>query len=85
MKAGLLNVVIFEGGVKKLELLTLTNVIRTQVWEVKYGRIVGDGNLLIGCNHEVQMEKAKKNPKNPKLINDCVNMHKMFQRRQYSY
>lgn len=28
--------------------------------EVKYVRVLGDGNLLIGCNAEEQREKAKK-------------------------
>jgi len=27
---------------------------------VKYARILGDVNLLVGCNNEVQMKKAKK-------------------------
>lgn len=27
---------------------------------MKYARILGDGNLLIGCNNEGQIEKAKK-------------------------
>lgn len=40
--------------------LKLTKIIREKVGEVKYARILGDGNLLVGCNNEVQMEKAKK-------------------------
>lgn len=27
---------------------------------MKFARILGDGNLLIGCNSDVQMERAKK-------------------------
>lgn len=27
---------------------------------MKYARVLGDGNLLIGCNTDEQMEKAKK-------------------------
>jgi len=49
-----------EGGVKKMDPLKLTKIIREKVGEVKYARILGDGNLLVGCNNEVQMEKAKK-------------------------
>lgn len=62
-KIRLLNVVVRfegEGGVKKMDPLKLTKIIREKVGEVKYARILGDGNLLVGCNNEVQMEKAKK-------------------------
>lgn len=62
-KGGLMNVVVrFEGeeGVKKIDPLKLSKVIRRQVGEVKYARVLGDGNLLIGCSTEAQMEKAKK-------------------------
>lgn len=58
-----LNVVVRfdgEGGIKKMDPLTITKIIRTQVGEVKYAKVLGDGNLLIGCNTETQVEKARK-------------------------
>lgn len=58
-----LNVVVRfegEGGVKKIEPLKLTKIIRAQVGEVKYARVLEDGNMLIGCNSEAQVEKAMK-------------------------
>lgn len=61
-KAVMLNVVIRfegEGGVKKIDPLKLTKIIRAQVGEVKYARILGDGNLFIGCNSDAQIDKAK--------------------------
>ena len=54
-KKGDFNVVVRyegEGGVKKMDLLKITQIIRTQVGEVKYAKVLGDGNLLIGCNTE---------------------------------
>ena len=58
-----LNVVVRfdgEGGVKKMDPLTITKIIRTQVGEGKYAKVLGDGNLLTGCNTETQVEKARK-------------------------
>lgn len=63
-KIEVMNVVVwFEGerGENKVDLLKLTQIIRGEVGEVKYGRILGDGNLRIGCNTEQQAEKSKKN------------------------
>ena len=39
----------FDGneGVKKMDPLKLTKILRGQVGEVKYARVLGDGNLLI--------------------------------------
>lgn len=49
----MLNVVVrFKGKLKKVDPLKLTKIIRGQVGEVKYVRVLGDGNLLIGCNTE---------------------------------
>ncbi|XP_067275529.1 uncharacterized protein [Pseudorasbora parva] len=62
-KSMLFNVVVRfegEGGVKRIDPIKLTKIIKEQVGEVKYARILGDGNLLIGCSNERQMEKAKK-------------------------
>ncbi len=39
-----------EGGIKKIDPIKLTKIIKEQIGEVKYARILGDGNLLIGCN-----------------------------------
>ena len=39
-------------GVNKLEPLKLTKIMRAQVGEIKYVRVLKDGNLLIGCNSE---------------------------------
>ena len=39
--------------------LKITKIIRAQVGEVKYAKVLGDGNLLIGCNTETQVEKAR--------------------------
>jgi len=49
-----------EGGVKKMDPLKITKIFRTQVGEVKYAKVLGDGNLLIGCNTKTQVEKARK-------------------------
>lgn len=49
-----------EGGVKRIDPLKLTKIIKEKVGEVKYARILGDGNLLVGCNNEIQVEKGKK-------------------------
>ncbi len=46
-------------GIKKTDPIKLTKIIKGQIGEVKYARILGDGNLLIGCN-KVKMEKARK-------------------------
>lgn len=65
-----LNVVVRfegEGGVKKIEPLKLTKIIRAQVGEVKYARVLEDGNMLIGCNSEAQVEKAMKMNKIDKI------------------
>lgn len=61
LRSELFNVVVRfegEGGVKKTDPLKLTNIIKAQV-EVKYARVLGDGNLLIGCSSEKLMEKAR--------------------------
>lgn len=49
------NVVVrfVEPGVKSLDLLKLTKIIKKQVGEVKYARIINDGNLLIGCEEKI--------------------------------
>ena len=63
-RKGSLNVVVRfegEGGVKKMDPLKITKIIRAQVGEVKYAKVLGDGNLLIGCNTETQVDKAKRN------------------------
>lgn len=49
-----------EPGVKSLDPLKLTKIIKNQVGEVKYARILNDGNLLIGCNSEEQVGRALK-------------------------
>lgn len=52
-KAGLLKVVVRfegEGGVKTFDLLKLPKNIVVQVGQVKYVKVIGDGNLLIGGN-----------------------------------
>lgn len=59
-KTGSLEVVVRfegEGGVKEMEPLQLTKIIRAKVGEVKYVRVQGNGNLLIECD---QVEKARK-------------------------
>lgn len=45
---------------KKLDPLKLTQIIRRQVGEVRYASVLGDGNLLIGCNTEEEVQKEKK-------------------------
>lgn len=62
-REGIPNVVVrFEGedGVKKLSPLKLTKIVRDCIGEVKYVRVLGDGNLLVGCSNEEQVGKAKK-------------------------
>lgn len=62
-KAGVLSVVLRfegEGGVKKTDPLKLTKIIRGQIGEVNHAKVLGDGNLLIGCSSEEQVVKAKK-------------------------
>ncbi|TDH16307.1 hypothetical protein EPR50_G00018610 [Perca flavescens] len=49
-----------EPGVKSLDPFKLTKIIKNQVGEVKYARILNDGNLLIGCNSEEQIGRALK-------------------------
>ena len=49
-----------KGGVKKVNPIKLTAILKRLVREVKYARVLGDRNLLIGCKMEVQVEKAKK-------------------------
>ena len=49
-----------EPGVKSLDPLKLTKIIKNQVGEVKYARVLNDGNLLVGCNSEEQIERALK-------------------------
>lgn len=63
VKEGILNVVVRfegEGGIKKIDPIKLTKIIKNQIGEVKYARVLGDGNLLIGCENEIQLDKAKK-------------------------
>ena len=65
-RKGSLNVVVRfegEGGVKKMDPLKITKKKpkkRARVGEVKYAKVLGDGNVLIGCNTETQVDKAKK-------------------------
>ena len=62
-RKGSLNVVVRfegEGGVKKMDPLKITKIIRAQVGEFKYAKVFGDGDLLIGCNTEIQVDKAQK-------------------------
>lgn len=40
--------------------MELTRVIKHQVGEIKYVRILRDGNIMIGCNSTNQVEKARK-------------------------
>lgn len=40
--------------------LKFTKIIKKQVGEVKYARILNNGNLLIGCSSEEQVGKALK-------------------------
>ncbi|XP_041927035.1 uncharacterized protein LOC121690512 [Alosa sapidissima] len=56
------NVVRFDedGGVKSIDPINLTKIIKNQVGEVKYARILSDGNLLIGCVSEEQVGRAEK-------------------------
>lgn len=56
------NVVVrfVEPGVRSLDPLKLTKIIKKQVGKVKYARILNDGNLLIGCSSEEQIGKALK-------------------------
>lgn len=49
-----------EEGVKKIDPLKLTRALKAQVGEIKYAKILRDGNLLVGCNTEVQVERARK-------------------------
>ncbi|XP_014891407.1 uncharacterized protein LOC106949576 isoform X3 [Poecilia latipinna] len=58
-----LNIIIRfdEGdGVKKIDPLKLTKALKAHIGEIKHAKILRDGNLLIGCNSEGQVEKAKK-------------------------
>lgn len=47
-------VVRFEGGdgAKKIGPVKQTKVLREQVGEIKFARVLDDGNLLIGCKDE---------------------------------
>lgn len=63
LRSELFNVVVRfegEGGVKKTDPLKLTKIIKARIGELKYARVLGDGNLLIGCSSEKQMEKTKR-------------------------
>lgn len=54
-------VVRFEGdGVKNVDPIKLTNIIKKQVGEVRYAGVLNDGNLLIVCTSEEQAERAGK-------------------------
>lgn len=44
-----------EEGIKRMDLLKLPRVLRAQVGEIKYAKLLRDGNLLIGCNLEVKL------------------------------
>lgn len=39
--------------------LKLTTTLREQVGEVRYARVLGDQNLLVGCGDEGQVKKVK--------------------------
>lgn len=39
--------------------LKLTTILRGQVGEVRYARVLGDGNLLVCCRDEGQVKKVK--------------------------
>jgi len=61
-KKGNFNIVVRfegEGGVKKMDPLKITKIIRTQVGEVKYAIVLRDGNLLIGCNTETSRKSSE--------------------------
>lgn len=49
-----------EGGAKHLDPLKLTKIIKNQVGDVRFARVLNDGNLLIGCSSEEQCGKAQK-------------------------
>lgn len=44
-----------EEGIKRMDLLKLPRVLRAQEGEIKYAKLLRDGNLLIGCNLEVKL------------------------------
>ena len=52
-------VVRFEnGGVKGMDPMRLTNVLKSQIGAIQNARVLEDGNLLIGCVSEDQVVKA---------------------------
>lgn len=48
-----------EGGVGKMNPLELTKVLSGKCGELKFAKILRDGNLIIGCADELQMALAK--------------------------
>lgn len=59
---GQMNVIVRfegEGGVRYLDPLKLAKIIKNQVGELSFARVLNDGNLLIGCKSEEQCRKAQ--------------------------
>lgn len=56
-----------QGSMKRTNPFLLTTTLTNKVGEIKYARILNDGNLLISCVDEKQMERALK----IKEINKC--------------
>ena len=48
-----------EGGVTKMNLLKLTKELEKKCGVIKFAKVLNDGNLLIGCNDEIQVAVAK--------------------------
>ena len=48
-----------EGGIGKMNPLKLTKELTGKCGDIKFARVLGDGNLLIGCSDELQVVLTK--------------------------
>ena len=48
-----------EGGIGKMNPLKLIKELKGKCCDIKFARVLGDGNLLIGCSDELQVVLTK--------------------------
>ena len=50
-----------EGGIGKMNPLKLTKELTGKCGDIKFARVLGDGNLLIGCSDELHSSDKESN------------------------
>ena len=56
-----------QGGIGKMNPIKLTKELTGKCGEVKFAKVLGDGNLMIGCKDEIQVVLTKQLT----MVGDC--------------